>query len=194
MERRAYDVACTHDEFLGFVNRMKSVFSQGYFIQSTASINEWYKALSDIPLTKLNAAFDLYLKANSDPPSVSQIRDFVKMVSNNNDRFNAEEYWKEHTYWVLMDLNGHIINECISEKPMGVDEVRGYFVKCGYDLDGTVLKPYEFGKYHPRYKEREAWRGDPQSKQRVTRDQVKETLASIQNTFNGIEVELGGWE
>lgn len=171
-------IVVSRDDFLKFVGRMKSVYGQNYFIQTTASVNEWHKALGDIPLRKLNEAFDIYIQANAEPPSVAQLRAIANSLTTKSS-FDEEEYWEEHDYWVLTDLNGYHINEFITPKPCSAEDMRAWLVQRGYKMDGTVLKPYGFSEYRPKY---DLPYEDGRGRQKVTRQEVEQM-------FSGIEVE-----
>lgn len=174
MERPSRYDAISKDDFLKFVAKMKGVFPQNYFIPTTASANEWYKALREYTLAQLTAAFETYIKINTNPPSVAELRNIIKSAKVSTE-FNEVEYWGEHTYWVLTDLDGHILNECITESPIGADEVRAWFAYCGYEMSGTVIKPMDYHKYRPKYRQG----GRPT----VTKEEV-------QKAFKGIDVEV----
>ena len=184
-------VAVNYDDFLGFVNRMKSVYTYQSFIPTSSALMEWYRALKDLTLDKLNRAFDLYTRTNSNPPTVAQLRECANTITDT-QQFNEAEYFGEHTYWVLEDLNGYYINECISQVPMDGEDVRKYFISCGYDMSGTKLFPTDFRTYRPKYAERTPWAGDKDKSRRTTREEVQSMFADIQRTFSGIEVELDG--
>jgi hypothetical protein len=174
MER---DGQVNRDKFLAFVRRMKEVYPQNYFIPTVASANEWLRALADIPIGKLNTAFDEYVKKNDNPPSVAELRTIALGLVERH-QFDPDEYWGEHNYWVLTDLEGYHINECITAKAITADEARLYFDK-NYEREGTVLRPYEFGAYHPKYRLTE----DNGRRGRATREDVE-------RVFQGIDVEV----
>lgn len=150
MDRPSGYDAISRDDFLKFVAKMKEVFPQNYFIPTVASANEWYKALREYNLAQLTMALETYVKLNANPPSVAELRNII-VASKTRVQFDENEYWGSHTYWILTDLDGHTLNECISENPITVDEVRAWFISCGCDMTGTVIKPYEYRKYRPKY-------------------------------------------
>lgn len=170
----------SRDDFMKFVAKMKEVFPQNFFIPTIASANEWYKALREYRLDQLTQAFETYIKINTNPPSVAELRNIVS-ISKKRDQFDEKVYWESHTYWVLTDLDGNYINECISEVPCTADEIRAFFVGCGYDLSGTVLKPIAYKDAHPKV--------GREVRQKITKEE-------LQKTFHGIDIEeeSGTWE
>lgn len=135
---------------------LKAVYTDTWFLPAdkfAASVDAWHRALGSHSYDELKGAFDEYIKTHDRPPAPSQIRELILSTQDGEARtpqFSEADYWSQHRYWVLEDLNGYHLNDFIVSAAEGADDIAAWLTSKGYDLTGTVLKPADYKPYRPR--------------------------------------------
>lgn len=145
------------EPFYAMLRDLKAVYTDAWFLPADAFKSQaeaWYKALSDISYDYLKGAFDEWIRTSAKPPAPSEIRDIaLRHMYGAAEGMETVDPLEQWTYWVLLDLNGHHINEVLASKEKTADDIRQYLTSRGYPENGTVLKAVDYKNYHPKYQE-----------------------------------------
>lgn len=88
-------------EFKPIAKMLKSAYTYNSFMPDEYSVNLWYVMLKDLPVEDVKQAVINYVKTESRPPSISDIREGVAALYVNND------HWGDAWETVLKAINKH---------------------------------------------------------------------------------------
>lgn len=73
----------TRQEFAQLAAAMKSAYQRNGFMADLETVSVWYELLKDIPYGQLAAAVQKYIKCETFPPTIADLRRYVNIAAGN---------------------------------------------------------------------------------------------------------------
>ena len=73
----------TEREFAQLAAAMKAAYQRNGFMADLETVSVWYELLKDIPYNQLAAAVKKYIKCETFPPTIADLRRYVNIAAGN---------------------------------------------------------------------------------------------------------------
>lgn len=73
----------TEREFVQLAAAMKAAYQRNGFMADLETVSVWYELLKDIPYNQLAAAVQKYIKCETFPPTIADLRRYVNIAAGN---------------------------------------------------------------------------------------------------------------
>lgn len=73
----------TRQEFAQLAGAMKAAYQRNGFMADLETVSVWYELLKDIPYDQLAAAVQKYIKCETFPPTIADLRRYVNIAAGN---------------------------------------------------------------------------------------------------------------